>query len=157
MTPKSDELRKLYHGSSHLIKTLEPRPSRVIDNEEAVFATPSKVLAAVFAPKWSDADMSMGFYKDKMYILEQYPEAFDLLKAKNSHGIGAYLYHVDSDGFESDHRLGMRKHEFINRNKVEIIKAEIIDDVYEYLKKSGEIAMITHEQAFEAYEKAGLI
>ena len=148
---------ELYHGSSHLIKKLEPRPSRVIEGEEAVFATNSKVLATVFIPKWTDCDFQLGVHNNLIYAVENYPNAFDLLKVKNERDVGGYLYTVSSDGFQSDKRLGMRDHEFINKNKVDIQRTEIIEDVYEYLLDSPEISMITYDQMIDALFDQGLI
>lgn len=156
--PDSIESEYLYHGSSHLIKTLEPRPSKVLNGDEAVFATQSKILAIIFAPEWNDADLGLGVHGGKLYIVEHYPDALDLLRAKNKRGYGAYLYTVSSKGFTSDPRLGMKNHEFINKKSVEILDTVIINDVLEYIQNlDEEIAIITHDQAFEAFEKAGLI
>src|SRR5437867_1330327 len=99
----------LYHGSSHNIKVLEPRPSKILDNEKAVFATDSKILAVAFIPKWSDCDIDIGYYKGHLYCCEQYPKAFNLFT-----NIKGYVYTVDKNQFISDERLGMKNHEFIS-------------------------------------------
>ena len=73
---------ELYHGSSHHIKTLEPRPTRVLEGESAVFATDSKTLSIIFIPKWTDCDFHLGYYNGRLYAMELYPDSFDLLKIR---------------------------------------------------------------------------
>ena len=140
-----------------MIKRLEPRPSRVIDGEEAVFATQSKTLSIIFIPKWTDCDFQLGVHHNMIYAVENYPNAFDLLKTKNAHGVSGYIYTVDSDGFKSDERLGMKAHEFINKNPVDIVRTEIIEDAYEYLMNSTDISMVTFDQMLDALIEQGLI
>lgn len=121
----------LYHGSKYEIQgQLEPRPSGVIDGEKAVFATNERWLALVFIPKHTDADLSIGFAQGIPYIMEMYDGAFDKLRDSG------YIYKVSSDGFRSDPRLGMRHHEFINDDAVDIIESEHIGDVLAELKKT---------------------
>ncbi|VBB18668.1 hypothetical protein YASMINEVIRUS_1199 [Yasminevirus sp. GU-2018] len=141
----------LYHGSAKHLTVLEPRPSRVIDNEKAVFATDSKDLAVVFIPRWSDCDMDLGYHNNILYCSEQYPNAFDKLK-----GISGFIYQVDKSLFTSDKRLGMQHHEFICKTPVTILSEEKIDDVFSYLMKSS-ICMITYDQKLDAMEAYGLI
>lgn len=141
----------LYHGSSHKINVLEPRPSRVIDNEKAVFATNSKTLAVAFIPKWSDCDLDLGYHHNILYCIEQYPAAFDKLK-----GVTGFVYTVDGSYFVSDERLGMKQHEFISKTEVPVLSTEIINDVYDYIKKSN-MCMITYDQKLDALWDIGLI
>lgn len=141
----------LYHGTSHDVNSLEPRPSKVLENEKAVFATDSKDLAVIFIPRWNDCDMDLGYHRGVLYCSEQYPNAFDKLK-----NVKGYIYTVDKDKFSSDSRLGMKKHEFICKDSVPIIKKEIIDDAYTYLKKST-ICMISYDDKLNALWDAGLI
>lgn len=148
---------ELYHGSSHHIKTLEPRPTRVLEGESAVFATDSKALSTIFIPKWTDCDFQLGYHNGRLYAMELYPDRFDLLKVKNEAGFAGYIYTVSSEGFGSDDRLGMKLHEFVNPNKVDIIRTEIVEDVYEFLMNSPDISMITFDQMMESVEKAGLL
>lgn len=153
MDPKQ---KVLYHGSSHLIETLEPRPTRVLEGEDAVFATNSKSLAAVFIPKWGDTDLAVGFHRGKLYIIEQYPEALELLRAKNKRGFAGYIYTVSAEGFTSDPRLGMKNAEFIRKAKTKVIDTEIINDVLEYIKNSGEeVYIVTYDELIESLEKNG--
>lgn len=140
-----------YHGSSHKVQTLLPRPSKVIEGEEAVFATDSKDLAVVFIPKWNDCDLDLGYHHNILYVAEQYPGVFEKLK-----GTSGYLYSVDSKQFKNDHRLGMQMHEFISKDPVNILKTEKIQDVYQYLEKSL-MNMITYDQKLDAMFSAGLL
>lgn len=135
-----------YHGSKHKINNyyLEPRPSFVIDGEEAVFASDIKDIAITFIPKWSDDDFSLGHWNDeKRYnLIEIYPGAFE----KKIAGTSGYLYSVSADDFYHDKRLGMRN-EFIAKNKQKILNTEYIPDVYNYLKKSKQVKLIPYNSA----------
>jgi hypothetical protein len=57
----------LYHGSNKLIEdTLQPFPSRVVDGEEKVFATPFKGFALMFLGKRRhDDDLELGSHGNK--------------------------------------------------------------------------------------------
>ena len=127
-----------YHGSKFKITDfLEPRPSRVIDGDEAVFATNTRWLAIYFIASPRDTDIEVGFIHNDPYIMEQWPGAFDKV-LRNKRG---YLYSVKKDQFHSDPRLGMKRHEFISDDKVKIEKTEVIDDVYEEIEKA-DVAII---------------
>lgn len=147
----SDNTSVLYHGSLHNIKILDPKPTKVLEGEDAVFATDSKALAVIFIPKWNDCDIDLGYHNNILYCLEQYPDAFNLFK-----NISGYVHVVSSKQFMSDDRLGMKHHEFISKKKVPVISVEKIDNVYEYLIRS-DICMITYEQKINALEQIGLI
>jgi hypothetical protein len=122
----------MYHGSKHLIAKLEPRPSRVIDGESAVFATNSRWLALVFIANATDANIEIGVIGDNgraiPYIAEASPDAFELLK------IPGYIYTVSARGFKSDPRLGMRRHEFIKKSSAKILHTEKIPSVWDALQ-----------------------
>lgn len=144
----------LYHGSSYNTEILEPRSSKIIDDEKAVFATNSKDLAVVFIPKWNDCDLDLGYRNDILYCCEQYPDAFNKLK-----NVSGFVYTINGDDFTSDPRLGMKYHEFISKkgiDKVNVLSTEKIDDVYEYLIEST-MCMITFEEKLDALEQTGLI
>jgi hypothetical protein len=137
----------LYHGSPiKLNGDLNPRPSKVIDGEEAVFATNEKFLAVLFISKFNDNQIDLGSFSNKIVITEQYPGAFD--ECLNASG---YLYYVSPNGFHSDQRLGMKNHEFINENKVKILKTEYIDNVYEYLLDT-DLYIVTYDDRIEAID-----
>lgn len=140
----------LYHGSSKELKILQPMPSKVVNGEKVVFATDTKDISVIFIPKWSDCDLDLGYYKNNLYVIEQYPNAFDLLR-----NVKGFVYTVNKDSFVSDQRLGMKSHEFISREPVEIKTIEDIDDVYAHLLNSS-IIMITFEEKMDAMLKAGL-
>lgn len=140
-----------YHGSTHKLNILKPRNSKVIDNEKAVFATNNKDIAVIFIPKWTDCDIDLGFYKGIPYASEQYPDAFNKLK-----DVSGYLYYVPKDKFNSDNRLGMKRHEFICRDNVKVQKTEEIKDVYKYLKKSS-INLVTYSEKLDSMYKFGYL
>lgn len=121
----------LYHGSHQRIANrIEPRASRVLQNEAAVFATPLRAMALTFIPKWRDQDISLGVIDGDLVFAEEREHAFREL-IKNQAG---YLYTVSPTGFESDPRLGMPRHEFIRREPVRILETEYIADVWKALK-----------------------
>lgn len=139
-----------YHGSKHKIADyLEPRPSKVIEDEKAVFATNTRWLAIFFIVSPGDADIEVGFINNQPYIMEQWPGAFD----KHLKDRTGYLYFVKKDQFHSDPRLGMKRHEFISDEKVKIEKTEIIDDVYDEIKKA-DVTMIDFSMKEEFISQA---
>lgn len=144
-----DEQTYFYHGSSNKLEGdyLEPRPSKVIEGEEAVFATNEKYVSLVFIPKWSDCDLTFGFHNGKPMLMEVYAGAFDLLK-----NVSGYIYYVDPENFKKDKRLGMQGVEFISKKNEKILKKEVIEDVYAELKKS-KINFITFGMKMKAIEK----
>lgn len=133
----------LYHGSNLLIeKFLKPFPSKVINGEEAVFASPYKEFVLAFmGKKWSDKDIELGSYKFKTYIIEKKPGMFKKIYSNQK----GYLYEVSKTGFKDDKRLGMQGFEKIKKTKTKIKKMSKIDDVLKELKKS-KIIMITYKQ-----------
>lgn len=140
---KKKELRNeqyYYHGSAHLLKSksLLPHPSKVINNESAVFATNQKWLALVFIAHATDRYMEIGFVNAKGYILEQEPNVFKKF-LKNKSG---YIYYVDPKNFRSDSRLGLRSYEFISDNPTTVLRQEYVPDIYKALKKEN-VRLIT--------------
>jgi hypothetical protein len=131
----------LYHGSRHPIAKLEPRPSRVIGGESAVFATNSRWLALVFIANATDAHIEIGVIGDNgrsiPYIAEARPNAFELLK------IPGYIYTVSARGFKSDPRLGMKRHEFIKKTATKILHTEKIPSVWDALQRE-EVTLVPH-------------
>ncbi len=127
---KPNDFEVLYHGSDKELEVLEPRASKVIENEKAVFATPDRWMAIVFIPKWTDSDIELGFVNDAPYIKEMYKNAFDKLKGEG------YIHTVKSTGFKIDERLGMQGEEFIRKAKVSVESVEFVDDILGELKKS---------------------
>lgn len=139
-----------YHGSPVDISGyLEPRPSPVIDNEKAVFATNKKYIALAFIPKWYDKDINLGFFDRILVMTEQYENAFDILN------VSGYLYYVDASLFHNDKRLGMQGDEFISKKKVKILKKVYIENVYDKLKKSP-IKLVKYKPTID-YGKYNLI
>jgi hypothetical protein len=141
-----------YHGSEKNITgtVLDPRPSRVIDNEKAVFATNTKALALLFIPKWSDNDFELTCYNNHIYFIENYPNAFDHIFSDKS----GYIYQVDKQKFHSDDRLGMKNHEFISDSTVQIQKKEYIPDIVSILKQQTDIRIIKFDNKMKWIEQA---
>lgn len=129
--------RYYYHGSKKKISgNLLPRPSRVINNEKAVFATNTKWLSVIFIADFTDNDIDVGFINGKGYIMEKYPKAFNKLKT------GGYIHYVNPENFKSDKRLGMKNKEFISKSKVKIEKVIKIKNVYNYIKRQKDVVII---------------
>ena len=114
-------------------------------------------MAVVFLPKWDDTDFQLGVHNNKIYVIENYPDAFDLLKAQNERGVAGYLYTVSSSGFTSDPRLGMKSHEFIKKEDVEILKTEVVENAYEFLQSAPDVSMVTFDQMMDCLAENGLI
>lgn len=127
----------LYHGSSKKLFALEPRPSRVINYEEAVFATNERVLALAFIPKLGP-ELGIGSFSSTSDGVVTYS---CILLVENSPGVFAkmavegFIHTVSSDGFESDPRLGMKRHEFINKKVVDVVNIEYVPNVWEEINK----------------------
>lgn len=132
----------LYHGSKFLIKDyLEPRSSRVINNEKAVFATSSKSLALAFMGDSSDNEIELGVINGILYMVEKKPNVFSKYFDKKQ----GYLYTLSNKNFHSDQRLGMKKYEFVSDKKVKILKTKKINNVLDSLKKS-KIKLIKYDK-----------
>jgi hypothetical protein len=130
-----------YHGSSKLIDGyLEPRSSRVIDNEKAVFATPSKEFALAFmGEKWNDNDFDLGSNGRYLHMVERRRGNFEKF-----FNVDGYLYKVNKSGFRSDKRLGMPDHEVICDDNVKILSTQYIPNILNALRKS-KIVMIKYD------------
>ena len=136
MTPNTDTEKlssdALYHGSSLRLKNIEPRPSRVINNEAAVFGTPNRELALSFMAPWTDADLSLGSTNNEPYVLEErYPGAFE----KIYKGKSGFLHHLPSADFAEDPRL--MPTERIARKAVKPANVEEIKNLWDALQTSG--------------------
>jgi len=130
-----------YHGSKFKIKGyLEPRPSPVINNEKAVFATNELWISLISIPKFKDNAIDYGYIGGYAYILELEDGAFKLLE------VPGYIYVVSKKGFKSDKRLGMPNSEFINKKKVKIQKTIKIKNVLKALKKLDTVTLITSKK-----------
>lgn len=136
MTPNADTEKlssaNLYHGSSLRLNNVEPRPSRVINNEAAVFGTPNRELALSFMAPWTDADLSLGSINNEPYVLEErYPGAFE----KIYKGKSGFLHHLPSADFAEDPRL--MPTERIARKAVKPVNVEEIKNLWDALQTSG--------------------
>jgi hypothetical protein len=127
-----------YHGSSSLIDGyIEPRPSRVINNKEAVFATNIASIALSFIGEWGDDSIQQGTINGRPYLREMKKGAFnEFFKGKEG-----YVYIVSKAGFET--AKGLTKYEFINDKKVKILAAYYVKDVLKALMEE-DIDMIPY-------------
>lgn len=137
-----------YYASSTKLDMLVPQRSRAMDNEEVVFATNTKWLAIFFLAGSPNDAIELGLIDNKPYILEQYPDTFDIF-LKNKSG---YLHYLDAANFQSDPRISMKYHVFISRNEEKILKTETISDIYEALKNSP-VTIISFNDKMEWLEK----
>lgn len=121
----------LYHGSNIPdLKTIEPRPSRVLDGESAVFGTPDKDLALTFLSKWNDDDFAQGYVNGKPYMQEKYEGAFDKIYG----GKSGTLYEMDDNNSKVDPRL-MRLERIFNQPQP-VSNSTLVADILEALKKT---------------------
>lgn len=122
----------LYHGSrTGGIKVLEPRASRVIDRERAVFATDELWVALLSAVPHTSVDFDYGHAGGVPYIGEMWPGAFGLLATSG------YVYAVSRRGFRSDPRLGMGRHELVKWNSAKVVDAVEVPDIGKALTRTG--------------------
>lgn len=128
-----------YHGSSKVIDRLDPRPSGVIDNEEAVFATDSYTDAVIFSAAWTDYNFIMGTTDGKIHLVERYPGAFDKLNA-----VG-YIHRLPANKFHHDSRCGL-DNEFISWTAVTPLGYDTVN-IREYLD-TADLQMVTFEEYF---------
>jgi len=135
----------MYHGSKYPLggvaragdkqphEMLQPRPSRVIGGESAVFATNARWLALAFIPNATDDNIEIGIVGDNgkaiPHLIESRPGAFELLK------VPGYIYTVSARGFKADPRLGMRRYEFVRKSPTKVISVEKIASVLDELRK----------------------
>ena len=121
----------LYHGSKNKIDRLEPRMSKVVQNEPVVFATQERWFATNFIAPTTGKEISSGIFRGKPYLLEVNPGTFALFETDG------YLHLVSSKGFHPDKRLGMSKHEFISRKAVPVLAWEYVPNVRKMLEAEG--------------------
>ena len=139
----------LYHGSNKEIKGkfLLPRPSFVLNGDEAVFATNRFEFAAFFSAKTTDNDIAFIVHDGKFFIMEQYPGAFKMLKK------GAWIYEVDPKHFKTDSRLGLQGYEFISDVKLPIHKKQYVKSIWNVLhRKSSKINVISYNKMLKRIE-----
>lgn len=139
----------LFHGTSKAIEGnyLIPKPSYVLEGEEAVFATNRFDFAVLFSANWTDKDFEFGIVNGKAYCMEMYPNAFDILRKAS--GI---VYLVEKEYFGSDERLGMKDHEFISKQKVHINSFVKIPNIWEELISKSMINFITFDEKWRKLE-----
>jgi len=134
----------LYHGSGQKIRDqLQPRSSRVLNEEKAVFATPSRDTAVSFIPRWRDRDFEHGRINDHPYMREQYAGAFEKLLRNRS----GYLYHLPEESFRSDSRL--MSSERIADSPVTIRRRERIKDVLRELQQARRALIAADGQSYD--------
>ena len=127
-----------FHGSSSIIDGyIEPRPSRIINNKEAVFATNIASIALSFIGDWRDENINQGTINGRPYLKEMKKGAFnEFFKGKEG-----FVYIVSKAGFET--AKGLTKFEFINDKKVKILAAYHVKDVLKALMEE-DIDMIPY-------------
>lgn len=118
-----------YHGTDRTVDVFEPRPSRVIDNELAVFATSSYADAVVFSAQWTDYDFVFGSVNGERFLIENYPDALEKL---NRNG---YIHYLPPKSFTHDRRLGL-SNEYISRESVAALKCDVVN-IAKYLATSA--------------------
>jgi hypothetical protein len=140
----------LYHGSTARIEDwLEPRPSKVINGEKAVFATPNRWMAEAFASGLKHTQIDLGVANGVGYLAEMYPGAFNILK------IPGYLYTLSSEGFKHDPRL-MGPQELINPDRTKILKTEMIGSLYDAIAAEADVRLVSAAERVEFFRESGI-
>lgn len=137
----------IYHGSSKEYRVLSPRPSRVIDGESAVFATPSYISAVIFGSFWTDVHFEFGSVNGKKYLTERYPGAFDKLDCT------CYVHYLDAAMFCADSRLPPS--ELICPTEVPVLRCDAVN-CREYLAQDASVRMIYWKNPHEFQQIIGL-
>lgn len=115
--------RVMYHGSpTSNLQSIEPRSSRVLGGDAAVFGTPDRDLAVSYTQPWNDSDFEQGYEGGKPYMREQYAGAFDKVYA----GKSGTIYHLPGQGFAADPRL--MRHERVSAHAVTPRHTETVAD-----------------------------
>lgn len=132
----------LYHGSSvGDLKSIDPRPSRVLGGAEGVFATPRKEMALSFGQSWTDDDFEQGTVNGQPYMREKSPESFERVYGNKP----GFIYEVPEKGFAPDPRLA--KFEQLSGQAVSPTKVKQIKNLLEALKKTKMLMLRHGEQA----------
>lgn len=119
----------VYHGSTTGdLKQIEPRPSRVIDGERAVFATDRRDVAICFLVPWRDNDFRQGSHDGQLYMHEQVAGNFE----KFFQGQAGYIYTLNGKTFHHDPRL--TKFEAISAEVQPVLGVEHIEDAWAALQ-----------------------
>lgn len=112
----------------------------MVDGEEYVFGTPSRWLALVFSARDLSDNLDFGFAGDVPYIAEKCTGAFDALKRPG------YIHVVSAEGFRSDTRLGMARHEFVNPLATAVTECERVDNVLDDLRRFPGLRLVAAEE-----------
>ncbi len=97
----------LYHGSSVLTRSLQPRPSHALGGQAVVFATPVRWMAALFGARWDDSQLRLDEDPDcpgALLLQECAPGTLHSIIPRDLH---VYIYGLSSAGFHEDTRLGL--------------------------------------------------
>jgi len=121
----------VYHGSTNgKIELFEPRQSKVLNGESAVFASPQLWTALTFTGNWNDDTIKQWTHDGKPFMQERCLNAFKWVY-KN----GGYLYTLPADTFKPDDRLC--KFEVISKVPVKPVSVRFISDPVSEMIKQG--------------------
>lgn len=121
----------MYHGTSKTLEVIHPQFSRLV-HSDVVFASTDIYVAACFIPKWTDAEVDMGFSKGQMYLRELVEGALDKWH------IPGNIYLVEPSKFMRHDSLGL-KNEFICYSSVVPEKMYPVSDVFEFIEAHFDI------------------
>ena len=121
----------LYHGSKNNLNIIKPK-NLSYNEDNYVFATPSKAFALIFAGnRWNDDMLNQSVYNGEMYITEKQKGAI-----KATFDTDGYIYTVPADTFI---QYNNHKNEFISKTNVTPIDKIYIKNVLDELNKLGVI------------------
>lgn len=127
ITPISQNVAPLYHGSPSELDLIEVHKSNLADNP-VVFGTTNPKTAASFIPKWSDKDFERG----RWYMREKYPGAFKKLETPG------YVHKLDPAHFYRNDKLGSYN-EYISDVNQKPLSVKYIPNVRKYIEDFFEL------------------
>lgn len=131
---------EFYHGSPlGGLTQIDPKSSRVIDGEEAVFLSHDPDYALTFAAPWRDDDLEHGHVDGQFYMREKRPNAFEEIFDRPG---SVYQLGPKEDQIEHDPRL--TRTERIVRSAVPVALEKAYPNVWEELQKRPSLLLLRH-------------
>jgi hypothetical protein len=138
----------VYHGSpTPGLQAIEPKPSRVLGGDSAVFGTLDADVAISFLVPWTDENFRQGSHDGQFYMQEMAPGNYEtFFKGKEG-----YIYSMDSAAFKSDDRL--TRFEVIAKEAQPVLAVRHIPDALTALRQT-KFTLYTHGQTLP-WEESG--
>lgn len=131
---------EFYHGSPlGGLTQIDPKSSRVIDGEEAVFLSHDPDYALTFAAPWRDDDLEHGHVDGQFYMREKRPNAFEEIFDRPG---SVYQLGPKEDQIEHDPRL--TRTERIVRSAVPVALEKAYLNIWEELQRRPNLLLLRH-------------